>query len=345
MPPVSKVETKKYLVIPNLGMGDAIMSLSALFKIKTIFPSAQTSVLCWGERWTDVYKDLNYISRIIIADPLFEQGTKPARLETESRDLIAGIISEHDVVISLCGMESIEAIIKEKKSPEERYIWSAKDEPAPSYFESLSQGVNRFLGMNLDWHALMSPASYTGMPDKLKEWMILNLKGKKMAVIAVGAGAQLRKLPISIFLKIYLYLLSAGYTPVAIVPNDSSKDYYMKFFEKYKIKALEFAFLSDAFEFISISSLYVGPDTGFSHFSAVKRVPTVTVMGPSNSFFGPFGPRAAKINYGEKCEFQNRPCDSYGKCEYRGNGAKCLSAFDVSDLEDALTKIKVIEAF
>ncbi len=345
MPSVAKPETKKYLIIPNIGMGDSLLSLGALFKVKTLFPASQTSVLCWGERWQDVYRELNYISRVITADPLFEAGSNPPVLVKESRKILADLINQHDVIISLCAIENIENIIKENKKPEEYYIWSSKDEPAPTYFESLSQGLNRYLGTSLNWHPLMSPAVSAVMAEQMRTWLVLNVKGRKLAVIAVAAGSPIRKIPIAIFLKVYIYLLNAGYMPVVIIPNDASKDYYVKFFEKYRIKSLEFAYLSDIFEFISVAGLYVGPDTGLSHFAALKNIPSVIIMGPSLQYFRPYGPKASAINFGEECEFQKKPCDAAGKCEYQENGAKCFKQFDTGDFESALAKIKIIEAF
>ncbi|MCE5301148.1 MAG: hypothetical protein LLG37_09810 [Spirochaetia bacterium] len=339
-------KAKKILVIPNIGMGDALISLMVQYKLRVMFPNAVISVICWGERWEPVYSGNPYTNVSVIMNPPFEPGVKPAKLTDRSAELVKKVCADNDFVISLTGVPAMEMAVKSVKGPEQYFLWRPENfKEASTYYENISAQINALLGVDVRWHPYVTPSLPGTLSEPLRNYVASNLKGKKTAVIVAAAGSALRRLPVEMMMKIYMHLTNREFTPVVLVPPPPDKEIYHDFIKSNHLRAIEIGNLKETFDFISQASLYVGPDTGFSHYAALKGIATIVFMGPSNKWFRPYGERASAINFGEECPHQKTPCDSSARCALSGGAPECFKSFNVVQLDNAMQNLKLPEGF
>lgn len=334
---------KKILILPNFGLGDAIIALQVAYKMKIVFPNAEINCISWSGVWRKVYEDTKYIDNILV---LRIPNNKIWSKENDAELFyhVETLLKEMDFVISLCEIKIIEDMIVTTKRQNEFIIWNFSNKLVDndSIYTNISETINVSLDLWNKWYPITPPALTSSELDTVREWCKKNCDTRKIAIIVVSAGPRnFKGIPRHVFIQIYLYLLLINYLPILIMPKEEeSKKKYTNLINKYPIKYFESDNIRDIFVLIFLSNLYIGPDTGFSHSAALFNIPTISIFGPSMLFFRPYGRFTDVINLSERCEFKNRGCVS---CTFQKMGTRCLNSFfEIQRLQESLIKFNII---
>ena len=114
-----------------------------------------------------------------------------------------------------------------------------------------------------------------------KKTIIPMISCKRTIVIAPGSREEEKKWQISKYLKIISYLLSKKYLVIAVGGPDeiTESEFFDKNLKKNKkfINLIGSTSLSDVYNLLRKSDLYIGNDTGIKHMAAAAGIPVVEI--------------------------------------------------------------------
>ena len=188
--------------------------------------------------------------------------------------------------------------------------------PEDGHFHSVENHVNfvRALGINVESPPpLCLPPAKKTEAEKVKNFIEENrLEGNKIIAIHISAGNEFRNWGVDNWIRLTDLLAKRTGIKIILIGASEDKEANKEILKKSKNSHFSLVGklnLREVRELISLSSLFVGPDSGPMHIAASTSTPIIALFGPTlPENFAPWKAIATLI---EK-KFDCRPCKQRG---------------------------------
>lgn len=311
----------KILIKGTNWIGDAVMSIPAMRRVRAAFPDA--SVALHTRKWAGgVFADVDFLDEIISFDP------SGSRLQTfieqsriiRSRSFDAAVLFpnsfESALTIRLAGIPR-----RFGYRTEGRRFLLTDSLPVPAwkserheseFYSRLANFVVKTLNGGDDKSEMLPSLSIS---DERRLAVLARLVGlgieRDRPIVAIGAGStnsMAKRWPVEYFAKLCSMLARRFDAQILLIGSAEEVDVGRILSEIVDVRVRDLTGKTDltaATAVLSIADLFVSNDMGLAHISAALDTPTLTIFGPTNeAATAPLGRNARFIREVVECS----PC-------------------------------------
>ncbi len=300
-------------------IGDAVMSIPAIKKIRTAFPEA--FIALHTRKWAEaVFADSGLFDTVISFEP---GGSRMRKVTEQSRELRrysfdAAVLLpnsfESALTVALAGIprrfgyraDGRRILLTDSFPVPE---WKSERHESEFYLNLaeamvVAMGVTEFV--NLPTDSLLSASEERKHVAK----ELLETYGVELgrSLVAVGAGStnsMAKRWPVEYFAELCDSIFDEFGSEIVLLgsPNESGVGEALSNLSKARIHDLTGKTdLSSAMAILSIADLFVSNDMGLAHLAAGLGAPTLTLFGPTNEVAtAPLGPNARFVREVVEC--------------------------------------------
>lgn len=287
---INPSDIKKILIIRLRRIGDIIMTTPAVSALRENFPNAFISYVV-EEPYRELVEDNPELNKVIVIEK--NQSKK------DLFKLIRKIRKEkYDVVLDFHGGPRASLITMFSKAKLKigyrikyrNFIYDIKlpRKPESGHFHSVENHLNfmRALGVDVETPPpIKLPSARKGETEKVKEFMEKNrLEGFKVIIIHISAGNEFRDWGTDNWIRLINLLIKRSGIKIVLIGANEDREAEKEILKKSKDSTLSQVGklnLRKVKELISLSSLFVGPDSGPMHIAASTATPIVALFGPT----------------------------------------------------------------
>ncbi|MEI7463630.1 MAG: glycosyltransferase family 9 protein, partial [Candidatus Taylorbacteria bacterium] len=364
-PSLTKTNIQKILLIKLDHIGDVILSIPAIRKIRTIFQNAEITVLCapWAE---DILKMQPEIDNLIIFryfEEVSQHGVSSC-YRTEYFDLIRNINDHmYDLVINMRRHEDCKSILEKINAP---FVlsYSVLSEHEP--FSHSLPSVKDIRQLNCRWNISDQLKNLVSVIEEdygqnggelvitseiqNKAQALYNslspeaFKNKLIIGMHTQVGSHLRQWPAEYFstladrvakaynASILFFGSKNDIEPIEqIISNMANKNMALSLAGKFSI--------AETCSIIKKCNYFIGNNSGLIHLSSIQNVPTLGIYSGvvSTQEWAPLGKKSMIITKNLACS----PCyfPSFSSCKY---DYKCMKELYPEDVSNAFDRLKTI---
>ncbi|MFC1454916.1 glycosyltransferase family 9 protein [Candidatus Undinarchaeota archaeon] len=331
-------DVKGILAIKLWAIGESILTLPSLKKLKEKYPNAKISVLCSSNN-SSVYENQEFIDELIILNP-----SSPSSFVQTIFRVRKG---KFDVAFDLEPFLNFSALIayiskaykigfdvdsqKRSRLYDGRIKYNDKVHVTKVYSDLLKP-----LGITFAPKELLS-LPFTEREERNVRKMLKKCKiSKKDFIVGMhpgsGPSAVYRRWPEERFAELADALASKLDAKIVFTGSPSEGQIVEKIRGLMKSQSFDFSgkfSIRDFFSLVGHFDVFVSNDTGPMHIAAAQGVPTVGLFGPNTPVrFGPFNKRSVSIYKGTKPVINVHLGQIPNECD-----------------DDSMKKIKVSEVF
>jgi lipopolysaccharide heptosyltransferase II len=313
-PKINLSSTKKILLIRLRRIGDIVMTTPAVTALRNGLPQAFISYVV-EEPYSQLIEGNPNLDKAVILPRNVSAGDffKFIRqIRKEKYDLIVDFHGgPRAFLIALLSGARLKAGYRTKYK---HFIYDIKlpRDPQEGSEHSVEGHLNlvRALGIEIPSTPLLClpDARETERNDIQKLWRENSLENAKAVVIHISAGNEFRDWGIDNLAVLISQLSEIPGVKTILIGGEDDRKAAQEIREKCKAPLISFVGhlnLSKLRHIISLSSLFVGPDSGPMHIAASTKTPIVAYFGPTLP--ATFSPWKADAHILEK-EFDCRPC-------------------------------------
>ncbi len=328
---------KRILVIRPGGIGDAVLLLPALKRLRAKFPAAVIDVLA-EERNAAVFAMSSAVSSILLYDRI--------------GNLLRAISGKYDTVIDSEQWYRLSACVANMTGAH-RVIGFATNERAKfftaqvAYHEDCHETDNFLrlvepLGVSVERGEKAVDGPFLDIPVevtiRIRNEILSHCTGPYI-VLFPGASDRRKQWGTNKFMELARLIRSMGIIPVIVGGKKEEKVGEAIAACSQGINTAGERTLVETAAILENASLLVSADSGVLHMASALGVGTVGLFGPSSIVkWGPRGPRDIVITRHFPCS----PCSLYGTIPACSSGYRCLE--DIS-LEEVFTSISALLKF
>lgn len=324
---------ERVVLIPNFGIGDLLMALPLVQKIKERLPRVRATVVAVGTvnhtlvracPWIDdciFVKDLSFLRKGHPQHPVY-------------RELIGGRIRESDLAVCLVDTPFFRGVMAGAGATRGLFFSEEYLREGERLYGGFHRLVNDYFGWDERWVTFASPPISLGHEARVREWMERSGLGTRAAGVIVKGGdpavAGLKDIPAETAARIIDVLVARGYLPCVILPPGADAALAATAAAR-GVPAAAFPDVRHAMALIRSLEVVVGPDTGLMHFAALAGVRVVSLFGHTSPVFYPTGASVTVIDKGGGCPqrcITGRPCLRHA--------STCLASVTSEELEQAI---------
>jgi len=338
---IDPASIKKILLVRLRRIGDIILTTPAITVLRKVFPQAFISYVV-----EDPYKDLVIGSSNIDKVIVFPQNSKVKDFFRHIRRIRK---EKYDVLIDFHGGPRAALITFFSKAKlkigyqikHKNFIYDVKipRKPGGGYIHSVENHINlvKTLGIKIESPPpLHLPPVKKAVTEKMNKIFSTNdLRGHKIIPLHIGAGNEFRKWGIGNFVELINLLSQIPDVKIAMIGSQEDKnaeEEIQRKFDRPLFSLVGQLNLMELRQFITNSSLFIGPDSGPMHMAAATPTPIVALFGPNlSSINSPWKAKAVVI---EK-ELDCRPCDQR-HCIH--GDIRCLRSITPKEVYEACLK-------
>ena len=331
-------QIKKILLIRLRRIGDVTLTTPAVSALRKGFPSASISYIV--ERpYRELAEGNPNLDKVIVLE-------KKQRLRDFLKLIRLIRKDKYDVVLDFHGgprASLITLFSKAKlkvgyKIKYKNFIYNIKlpRSPKAGYFHSVENHINLVKALGVDVKSLPPlylPQARKTEVEKVKKFIEANaLRGTKIIAIHISAGNAFRNWGVDNLVKLTNLLAQRADVKIVLLGTSEDQKAEEEILKKSTASLLSLVGrlnLREVKEFISHSSLFVGPDSGPMHIAASTSTPIVALFGPNLPAFN--APWQAKAFVVEK-ELDCRPCKQR-RCIYED--FRCLRSIEPKEVYQA----------
>jgi len=310
------LEQEKILVIQTAFLGDAVLTLPMIQKLKDKFPSSEIEVLCIPQT-KELFEHSNSVSAVISYD---KRGTQKSLFSFLKLILLirgkkySQIYSPHrsfrsSLIVYLSGAKITVGF--DIASINFVYLSCVK-------YKSEHHEVARNLDLigfdtNNDNWKILPKVDIDSSLERDTEKIIRNLTNKKIAAIAPGSVWNTKIYPRENYIEIIKYLIKKNYFVVLIGSKDDELlcgEIENEFSESVKSFAGKFNII-ESVSLLKICSVLISNDSAPTHLGMIADIPTLTIYCSTVPAFG-FTPYNEKSNYVSFDDLSCKPCGIHG---------------------------------
>ena len=311
-------DIKKILIVRLRRIGDIIMTTPSVSALRKGFPDAFISYIV-EEPYRELVEGNPDLDKIIVLEK--------NQSKRDLFNLIRQIRKEkYDVVLDFHGGPRASLITLFSKAKLKigyrikyrNFIYHIRlpRKPEDGHFHSVENHVNfvRALGINVESPPpLCLPPAKKTEAEKVKNFIEENrLEGNKIIAIHISAGNEFRNWGVDNWIRLTDLLAKRTGIKIILIGASEDKEANKEILKKSKNSHFSLVGklnLREVRELISLSSLFVGPDSGPMHIAASTSTPIIALFGPTlPENFAPWKAIATLI---EK-KFDCRPCKQRG---------------------------------
>lgn len=346
IPRYGSIKYDKILFIQLWGIGETLLTIPALKRLREKYPKAQIDVLT-TKRVDSVFEGYNNLYNNIILLSLNPKSILEFMLKKRLK---------YDQVYDMEEYLNTSAIISFFVG-RHRYGFS-HDVRSRLYKMTSGYGPTTHVVQNcysmVNLSSLGCPKKlikYKTQPVKYIDKNYLNVKkGKKLVgvCVTVSEHGRGRLWPEEKWLTLFDQLIQKYDCRIAIVGGSQDELYtkmlVKKFYQRTKKRVFRLIgrSLEETFYFIENCDLFISLDTGPMHMAAAQGVPTIGLFGPNiPERFGAYGPKCINIYKKNVCPFS--PCinphkGQISECKHQG-GNICMKKIRVKEVFEHANKL------
>ncbi|MCX7797901.1 MAG: glycosyltransferase family 9 protein [Melioribacter sp.] len=304
---------KKILVIQTAFLGDAILTLPMIQKLKEKYNDSMIDVLCIPAT-SEIFYHSPYVNEVIVYD---KKGKQKSLIHLIK--LVRKIRNAKYTKIYSPHRSFRTAIIILFSKVKETYGFDNS---------SLSFVYKYKVHYNKKKHEVERNLNLIGYDTEKNSWRIFPelifkneisqkfnniISDKKLAAVAPGSVWKTKIYPKEYYKVIIKFLIDTGYF-VLLIGGEQDKDLCQEFYMEFKNSSYSFAGMLSPVETISLlkkTSLLICNDSAPTHMGMAARIPTLTIFCSTVPEFGfyPYNPMSDFISYDNlKC----KPCGIHG---------------------------------
>jgi heptosyltransferase-1 len=313
-PKIDPSRIQRILLIRLRRIGDVVMTTPAITALREGFPKTKITYVI-DEPYRELMEGHPDLDRVIVLPR--HMGFKEFRKHMRQirRDAYDVVIDFHGGPrASLLTFFSGARLKIGYRIKYKNFIYDIKlpREPEEGYFHSVENHVNlvKALGINpRSLPALSLPPSTRSEAENIRRFIQENaLENTKIITLHISAGNEFRDWGVERLARLITLLSQVPRVKIVLIGSEEDRQA-----EEEIKKTSEAPFLSmvnrlnlrELRELVSLSSLFVGPDSGPMHIAATTTTPIVAYFGPTlPAHFGPWKVRSTLL---EK-DFDCRPC-------------------------------------
>lgn len=326
-PKIDPSGIKKILLVRLRRIGDIILTTPAITVLRKSYPGAFLSYVV-EEPYRELVEESEYLDKVIVLPRNMSIREFLKNIRQIQREKYDAVIDFHGgPKASLITFLSQARIKIGYRIKYRNLIYDIKIPRGPreGYIHSAENHINlvKTLGAKIEsFPPLYIPPAQKAEVRKVDGFLAKNnLEGFKTIVLHIGAGNEFRKWGINNFVQLIDLLSRDPKVKIVLAGSAGDKEAEEEIKGKSVILLLSSVSkfnLRELQQLISLSSLFVGPDSGPMHLAAATLTPIVALFGPNLSKIN--APWQAKAEVIEK-ELECRPCDQR-KCIY--GDIRCL---------------------
>jgi len=308
---------EKILVIQTAFLGDAVLTLPMIQKLKDKYPSSKIEVLCIPQT-KELFEHSKSVSKVISYDKrgmqksflsflkliLLIRKEKYSHIYSPHRSFRSSLIVYLSGTINTIGFDN--ANINFVYSSRVKYI-KEKHEVARN-LDLIGFDTN-----NNSWK-ILPVIDIDPELESNTESIIRKLTNKKVAAVAPGSVWKTKIYPRENYIKIIKFLNEKNYFVVLLGGKDD--ELLCSGVEKEFIESVKsFAGKMDIIESISLlkkCSVLISNDSAPTHLGMIANIPTLTIYCSTVPTFG-FSPYNAKSSYISYDDLSCKPCGIHGR--------------------------------
>jgi len=307
-------QIKKILLIRLRRIGDVILTTPAISALRQGFPTASISYII--ERpYRELVEGNPNLDKVIVLEK--KQGLKDffkltRTIRKENYDVVLDFHGgPRASLITLFSRAKLKVGYRIKFK---NFIYNIRlpRSPKEGYFHSVENHINLVKALGVDVKSLPPlylPQARNTESEKVKKFIDENsLGGSKIITIHISAGNEFRNWGVDNLVQLTNLLAQRPDVKIVLLGTSEDQKAEEEILKKSTASILSLVGrlnLREVKEFISHSSLFVGPDSGPMHIAASTSTPIVALFGPTlPAHFAPWQTKAFVI---EK-ELDCRPC-------------------------------------
>lgn len=291
----------KLLLVFWEGLGDAIVSIPAIRLVRHYYQKANLGVVAWNESQEEIFNTLGLeiaierLSSEILGKGLRKDKKNLLKLPINLIEVFKNI-TDYDVVASVVSGKSFEFLrivigIVDSFGMAERFPIFL---PSPHVTQlsgkekyiadSLQEQIRKMLGIEIDLS--FSPALEIGEHYKTFARNFYESsfpKDSRVVVLNFLTGDKNKNFPLEKFLELGGKLISNFDVYNLGVNFNARQEIFMKEQLKERILFFKSKSIMEVGAIIERADLYIGGDTGLSHFAYAVRTPSLVFFGPTIS--------------------------------------------------------------
>lgn len=349
---------EKILVIQTAFIGDAVLTLPMLKRLKDLFPDSTIDVVTTPAA-SGIFRANPYTYKVYSYDK------KGKDRSIASLIRFAGEIKKEGYTRIYSPHRSLRtALLVWLSGVKETYGFSSaslhKVYKNPVFYNSSYHEVQRNLSlvedgaMPSDWRILPEVIAGAGEKEKIKEFFTevsLSCHGKdtsgheaqadlKFAAVAPGSVWQTKKYPKEKFLEVINYLLSKAYT-VLLIGGKDDQEYCSEIASAFGANVVSAAgrfSIVETVELLRHCKVLVSNDSAPTHFGMCADIPVVTIYCSTVASFG-FYPYNSKSTYVSYDELSCKPCGIHGRRQCPVKTFDCAYKLEINTVARAIDEV------
>lgn len=336
---------KKVLLIPNAGIGDALIGLALLRKLKQKIPEMIPAMVVFGEAQHTLARQSGWVHDFIKMDAIQHQGKLNNRRNHSISRHFSQLTPHFDAIINLYDAELFSEPLKSYKG----FLLQWKLEWLPpggqTIYEAMVRWVYHHFGIV---SKKIRPETYP-LKNRHKKFArdflkTRQVKSKRACVILKsGDPAQENtKDPSTRSIhKIIEVLQKYQYAPLLLPPSADAaacrNDWGGR--QCHPIHVIQSNSIMNILGILEMMDLVIGPDTGFIHYAAHNGINTIGLSGHSHPMFYPYGSNTAIIDKGLGCPNKGNQEHNHTCAQNPRNMPGCLDNLSREDIMEALKEL------
>ena len=308
---------EKILVIQTAFLGDAVLTLPMIQKLKEKFPTSEIEILCLPQS-KELFKYSKSVSKVI---PYDKRGTQKSFLyflklaSLIRRKKYLYIYSPHrsfrsSLIVYLSGVKNTTGFDIASIS----FVYSTRIKYIKDKHEVARNLDLIGFDTNYDNWKVLPMIDIDSDVESNTEYIVKNLTNKMIAAVAPGSVWKTKIYPRESYIEIIKFLIKKDYFVVLLGGRDDEllcNGIEKEFTESVK----SFAGKMNIIESISLlkkCSVLISNDSAPTHLGMIANIPTLTIYCSTVPAFG-FSPYNAKSNYVSFDDLSCKPCGIHGR--------------------------------
>jgi heptosyltransferase II len=337
------LKPEKILVIQTAFLGDAILTLPMIRKLKEIYPLCSVDAICIPST-SDVFKACPYVNKVIVYDKRGKQKSllKLFKFAGEIREMkFSRIYSPHRsfrtaILVALSGVKETFGFSNTSLS----FVYKHLTEYYLNKHEiQRNFDLIGFNGSDNSWKIL--PVIEPNDENKQKVNSFLHtILNQNIIAVAPGAVWETKKYPAAYYSELIKFLITKNYF-VVLIGNQADSGLCEGIASVFKNNVVSSAGLftvPETVELLRYCKLLITNDSAPTHMAMAADIPALTIYCSTIPGFGfyPFNEKSISVTFDElKC----KPCGIHGYKQCPIKTFDCAHKLDIEQIEQIILNI------
>lgn len=335
----------KILVIQTAFIGDAVLTLPMVQKLKEMYPSCLIDVVCTPTS-AGLLSSSPYVNEVISYNKRGKEGSV-FNIFRFARRLKANkyikIYSPHRsartaLLVMLIGVKDTYSFTNSALKHIYRYLTEYRSD-----FHEVQRNLELagFDTRKNDWRILPEVKINQSISEKINSYYCDNFGSRTVAAVAPGSVWETKKFPKEYFIEIIKYLRDELDMGVVLIGGEADAEYCSEIARGCGAGVVSSAGkfnIIESIELIRRSALLISNDSAPAHFAMCAGTPALTIYCSTVPEFG-FYPYSKQSGYVSYDRLECKPCGIHGHKECPTGTFDCAHKLDHSIIKNKITEL------